>query len=576
MQSALASPAASTGPLATPAPKRLNVLMVWPYRERGIAAQMFDYTLKITRFKEQIPPVGLLTVAGYLPSYWNLTLVDLNVRPVTDEEIDRADFVFISGIIGQEKSLVETARRVRARGKYLIGGGSYINSSHFRVQDELDTICVGEAEPYIAELVADMEAGKPKARYGNGDKLHFDQFDVKPPRWDLLGKRAQKQYFLATIETSRGCPFNCEFCDIISVFGRKPRYKTPEQVRRELDALYAGGWRGVVAIIDDNLIGGNKECARLLDTLVEWQKEHDHPFYFAANVSMNMAEHDDHIAKFLDAGIRIIFVGVESPNVESLKETGKRQNIRGDMLERLHKLIRAGFELEYGMIIGFDHDSVQTLDAIDEFIEKSNVPNALFQILQALDNTALYDRLKAEGRLKENAGHDVSSIFAGRTNFVTSIDEEALANGYARVLAHVYDPAVYYDRTHRFVLELGERHRDKVKFPDFSFSMVNLLHVVLNLTYAIGRWPLFWNGMRVLAKGGWWRFFKYHQYVLGGMSYVEHYQRIVKAIRTHQKTRDLSLMPPEDGGGSRGGGQREEKPHRHAPAIPVGRLPVVP
>ncbi len=565
----------SGSPTSAPAPsaqrsRPLEVLLVWPYRERGIAAQMFDYTLEITRFKEQIPPVGLLTLAAYLPDSWRLKLVDLNVRPLEDAEIDAADLVLMSGIVGQETSLVAEARRVRARGKYLIGGGSYINSSHFRVEDEFDTLCVGEAEPYVAELVADIEAGTIKRRYGNDDKTIFAEFDVKPPRWDLLGPNAQKQYFLATIETSRGCPFNCEFCDIISVFGRKPRYKTPDQVRRELDALYAANWRGIVAIIDDNLIGGNAECSLLMDTLIEWQEAHGHPFYFAANVSMNIAEHDDHIEQFLRAGIRVIFVGVESPNVESLKETGKRQNIKKgvSMLDRLHKLIEAGFELEYGMLIGFDHDTVETLNTIEQFIEDTNVPNALFQILQALDNTALYDRLKAEGRLKESAGHDVHSIFHGRTNFRTNIDEEALAEGYARVLANIYEPSRYYDRTRRFILQLGERHREHVKHPDFAFSFVNVLHVLLNTVYAIGRWPMFVNGLKVLWHGGWWRFWKYHQYVLGGVSYVEHYLRIARSIREKQPPRDLSYMPPSGGGG--GGGHRE-------PAAPVGdrRLPVV-
>lgn len=515
-------------------PKRLKILLVWPETERGLAAQTYEYTLKITGMKAAIPPTGLCTVAGYLPDHWDLRLVDMNVRRLEDADIEWADAVFMSAIVNQERSLVETARRIKRFGKRIFLGGSFVNSSQDRLAQEtcFDTFCVGECEAYIHELVADLEAGTPRARYGSGVRPLFEEIQHRPPRYDLLGKRQRMHYATIALETSRGCPFNCEFCDIVSVFGRKMRYKSPAQVIAELDNLKRLGWSGQIAVVDDNLIGSGPRAREILQAVTEWQEQNGYPFYFNANLSLNLADDDESIEVLLKAGVRYVFVGVESPNAESLEEIGKKVNLSGDMLERIHKLIRAGFDLDYGMIVGFDHDREPVFDAISRFIEDSNVPNALFQVLQVLDNTRLHTRMKEEGRLLDQvAGHQL--VRTGRTNFVTRLDPAALQEGYARVLRHVYDPAVYYRRAARLVLMLGDRHLENMHFYRPRFDLLNVLTVVLNLLFGIERLRLFRESFGVLRRGGWWRFWKYHQYVQQGFSYLSFYRKIVDNIRAH-------------------------------------------
>jgi radical SAM superfamily enzyme YgiQ (UPF0313 family) len=522
---------------------QLKVLLVWPETAKGLAAQMYEYTLRITGMKAAIPPTGLCTIAAYLPESWPLRLVDMNVEKLRDEDVAWADVVFLSAIVNQERSLVETARRVKALGKRVVVGGSFVNSSGERLAgtDCFDALCVGEGEAYVHQLVADLEQGTLRPRYGEGVRPSFEEIDHRPPRYDLLGKRQRLRYATIALETSRGCPFNCEFCDIVSVFGRKMRYKLPAQVIAELESLKRLGWKGQIALVDDNLIGNGAKARELLGAITEWQQRNGYPFYFNANLSLNLADDDEAIEVLFRAGVRYVFVGVESPNPDSLREIGKKVNLSGDMVPRIHKLIRAGFDLDYGMIVGFDHDREDTFGAISRFVEESNVPNALFQILQVLDNTRLHTRMKEEGRLLADAGHQLVSN--GRTNFVTRIPAADLQAGYAGVLGEIYDPATYYRRVARLVLMLGERHVENMHFYRPRFDFLNVMTVVLNLLFGIERRHFAGESLRVLRRGGWWRFFKYHQYIQQGFSYLAFYRKIIANIRAHPLPRG---RPPSE------------------------------
>lgn len=527
--------------------KALKVLLIWPETERGLAAQTFEYTLKITGMKAAIPPTGLCTVAAYLPAHWDLRLVDMNAQKLRDRDIAWADVVFMSAIVNQERSLIETARRVQRAGKRVVVGGSFVNSSLARLEKEgcFDAYCVGECEPYIQELVDDLEAGRLQRRYGTGVRPVFEEIAHRPPRYDLLGKRQRMKYATIAVETSRGCPFNCEFCDIVSVFGRKIRYKLPEQVIAELDNLKRLGWAGQIALIDDNLIGNGGHARAILAAITEWQERNGHPFYFNANLSLNLADDPELMEVLLKAGVRSVFVGVESPNPESLREIGKKVNLRGSMLERCHRLIQAGFELDYGMIVGFDHDREEVFGTIEEFIEASNVPNVLFQILQVLDNTRLNERIKAEGRLLEDvAGHQL--VRNGRTNFVTRMDAGVLQQGYGRVLRRIYDPAVFHRRAARLVLMLGDRHVENMHFYRPRFDLLNVGTVLLNLLFGIGRFHLIRESLRVLRQGGAWRFWKFHQSVQLGFSYLKFYRAIADNIRAHPLPQRPAAPAPAD------------------------------
>jgi radical SAM superfamily enzyme YgiQ (UPF0313 family) len=442
-----------------------------------------EYSLALTGKKSMLPPLGLLTVAALLPPGWLVRLCDLNLRPLDPADLEWADVVFISGMLIQRDSLHAVARAARARGKPVVAGGAYASTSPDALAPEVDCVVVGEAESLMPELVAALERGSLPPRLEAPE--YPDVKTVPVPRYDLLEIAA---YQSIGVQWSRGCPFNCEFCDIIEIFGRRARTKTPAQLLAELDAIYATGFRGSVFVVDDNFIGNKIEARRLLGPLAAWMRAHGDPFYLYTEASLNLATDDALVDAMVAAGFSTIFIGIETPSEEALRHTQKLQNTTVDAEAAVRKLTARGLEVMAGFIIGFDTDDAAAIERQRMWIARSAIPLAMVGILIALPGTQLERRLAREGRLLYDSGGDNFM----RTNFVTTLDEVTLLEGYARLLAEIYSPEGFYARALRS-LELCP-----VDPSPFRFS----LEVVLT---CLAR-SLWWQGVRGRHRAAYWRF----------------------------------------------------------------------
>jgi radical SAM superfamily enzyme YgiQ (UPF0313 family) len=424
----------------------MRVLLVYPRFPKTYWGM--EYTHRITGRRALLPPLGLLTVAALLPPDWEPRLVDLNVEPLRDEDLAWAEVVFLSAMQIQRRSYDEVIRRARAAGKTVVAGGPYATTDPEASRDA-DAIVLGEAEDLVAQVCADLSAGTLAPRYEAPQRPAVTRAPV--PRFDLLRVEA---YQSLGVQFSRGCPFNCEFCDIIEIFGRVPRTKPTEQLLAELDAVYATGFRGSLFLVDDNFIGNKAAAGRLLGPLGAWMREHGYPFDLYTEASVDLASQDDLVRGMVEAGFSSVFLGIETPSREALQETHKRQNLHFDLLEAVEKLTRAGLEVMSGFIVGFDSDDADIFERQRAFIQAAPIPLAMVGILTALPGTQLWRRLEREGRLRAAfAGNQF-----GRTNFETRLPEPLLLQGYAKLLADLYDPAAYFARCLR-TLELLPRRK---------------------------------------------------------------------------------------------------------------------
>lgn len=406
----------------------------------------YTYALRFVGKKCVHPPLGLITVAALLPSHWKPTVVDLNIEPLTDRQLLAADVVMLTGMHVQRKSIHEILARCRKLGVPTVIGGPYATSEP-HLLDDADHLVIGEGEDTIAGFCAALEAGNAPRLTSNAERPDVTRTPV--PRYDLLRKNA---YYNMSLQYSRGCPFSCEFCDIIVVFGRVPRTKTAEQVQAELDAIHATGFRGSVFFVDDNFIGNKKAVRTILPHVREWQERHRWPFEFYTEASLNIAEDSALMTSMQQAGFWSVFIGIESPSAESLIETKKNQNIKGDLdiADRVHEVQRHGLDVWGGFIVGFDHDTTEIFDQQIEFIERAAIPEAMVGILHAIPGTPLTERLRLAGRLREMDSIDQF----GRTNVETLIPEPVLLRGYRKILQTIYEPRQYLDRVRAMM-----RHR---------------------------------------------------------------------------------------------------------------------
>ena len=415
----------------------MKVLLVYP--EFPDTYWSFRHALKFEGKRAPFPPLGLLTVSAMLPESWERRLVDMNVRRLRDSDIEWADLVFCSAMIVQKESLEGVVGRCKARGKRVVVGGPYVSTSAEHLP-AADHIFVGEAEATLPLFLEDLERGEPKPFYRAAERPALTATPI--PHFQLA---ELDRYSAMSIQYSRGCPFSCEFCDIIEIYGRVPRTKTNAQVLTELDALRATGWRGLVFIVDDNFIGNKKNVRRLLPDLVEWSESHGRPFSFITEASVNLAEDDALLDAMRRANFRRVFLGIETPVEESLKEAQKGQNTRRDLLESVRKIQSYGMEVMAGFIVGFDNDPEDIFDRQINFIRESAIPLAMVGLLTALPDTQLWRRLKKEGRLlKESGGNNV--VTEAALNFVPRMDTARLLEGYKRILSTIYSPAEYYQR----------------------------------------------------------------------------------------------------------------------------------
>lgn len=414
----------------------------------------FRHALPFEGKRSVFPPLGLLTVSGLLPRSVERRLVDLEIEPLKTSQIEWADMVFITGMLAQKESLHEIVQRCRKLGKRIVLGGPYVTST-IEELPYADHIFQGEAETTLPQFFEDLERGTAKRTYKAPERPPMSLAPIAD-----FGLVNMKEYSCMSVQYSRGCPFSCEFCDIIEIYGRIPRTKSNQQVIAEFNELKRLGWRGPLFIVDDNFIGNKKNVRLLLPALIEWQKTNGYPFSLLTEASVNLADDDDLLSAMKEAGFRRVFLGIETPVEESLKEAQKSQN-RGNLLESVRRIQSHGMEVMAGFIVGFDNDPEDIFERQIEFIRESAIPMAMVGMLNALPDTQLWKRLEKEGRL---LGADATGNNTIATvNFIPKMDVDTLIAGYQRIMRTIYKPSEYYrralDSLQRVPQDMPEAHQ---------------------------------------------------------------------------------------------------------------------
>jgi radical SAM superfamily enzyme YgiQ (UPF0313 family) len=429
----------------------IKVLMIWPRFPPSFWS--FEAMMDLLAEETIHPPLGLLTVAALCPKNWKLRLVDRSFEDLLDSDLLWADLVMVSGMLVQKEDIHETLLRARALGKRTMIGGPYASSEPQILLRLADHVVVGESDEVFDGIAADLERGLAKRLYVINGKPDISKLPV--PRFDLL---KIEKYASMAVQFSRGCPFQCEFCDIITLYGRKPRTKSPRQLLAELDALFELGWREQVFIVDDNFIGNHKRALELAQNLEAWQKAHDHPFLFYTEASIDLAQRPELIEAMVKANFYYVFIGIESPSEQSLAEAKKYQNLRRDQVDSIRFIQKQGLWVTGGFIIGFDSDTEDIFEQQRDFIERAAIPWAMVGFLQAPATTPLHDRMLKQGRLL--AENTTGSNF-DRPNFRTLLPLPVLLQGLRQTLVSLYSPSAFYNRAYRSLLEWETREQQK-------------------------------------------------------------------------------------------------------------------
>ena len=429
----------------------MKILLVYPYNPDTFWS--FRYAMKFIDRKASFPPLGLLTVAAMLPAAWEKKLVDMNVQSLADTDLLWADYVYISAMTIQRKSVDEVILRCQQLGVKIVAGGPLFTTYH---QDyaAVDHLVLGEGELTLPAFLADLKNGHPKHLYINEQRT--DLKDSPVPLWDLINVR---DYAAMNIQYSRGCPFDCEFCDITALFGRKPRTKEVKQLLAELESLYISGWRGAVFLVDDNFIGDRGKLKKeLLPALLNWMSLKRYPFYFYTEASIDLADDPELMEQMVRAGFEEVFIGIETPHEASHTESGKVQNKNRDLLTSVQRIQRAGLQVHGGFIVGFDSDPPAIFDKQISFIQESGIVTAMVGLLSAMRGTRLYQRMEQEGRLiSESSGSNMCADL----NFVPIMEPDILIGGFRSILDTIYLPKNYYQRVIRLLTEYRPLHLGK-------------------------------------------------------------------------------------------------------------------
>jgi radical SAM superfamily enzyme YgiQ (UPF0313 family) len=429
----------------------VNVLLIYP--EFPDTFWSFKHALKFIRKKASHPPLGLLTVAAMLPEAWEKRLVDANVTHLAHKDLDWADIVMISAMTAQRESARRIITRCKEAGLTIVAGGPLFTGEHEQFE-EVDHFVLNEAELTLPPFLADLEQGCPQRVYSTTE---FPNIRESPtPLWDLVQR---DRYNAMSIQFSRGCPYDCDFCNVTALFGHRPRTKTATQVIAELDSLYELGWRRGVFFVDDNFIGNKRQLKQeILPALIEWRKGKA-GMPFNTEVSINLVDDEELMHMMVESGFDTVFVGIETPAEEGLAECNKTQNRNRDLVQSVKRLHQAGLQVQGGFIVGFDSDTPSIFQRQIDFIQNSGIVTAMVGLLQAPYGTRLYQRLKQEGRLlKEMSGDNVD----GSTNIIPQMNLDTLREGYRNILEHIYSPKHYYDRVKTF---LQEYRLPKIKHP---------------------------------------------------------------------------------------------------------------
>jgi len=428
----------------------LKILLVYPRYPDTFWG--FKHALRIVSKKATSPPLGLLTVAAMLPKEWEKKLVDMNVASLNDEDLKWADYVFISAMVVQRDSVKEVIARCKKLNTKVVAGGPLFTTGYEEF-DGVDHFVLNEAEITLSPFLEDLERGCAQHLYTSDERPDISKTPI--PLWSLVN---MKEYSTMNIQYSRGCPFNCEFCDIIILNGHKPRTKDKDQMLAELEALYSHGWRSGVFIVDDNFIGNKRKLkTEILPAIIEWMKGKRYPFAFSTQASINLADDEELMRLVVQAGFNQVFVGIETPNEESLIECDKSQNQNRDLVASVKKIQNCGFEVTGGFIVGFDNDPLSIFKSQISFIQRSGIVTAMVGLLNAPRGTRLYQRLKKENRLlKDSSGDQMDSL-----NFIPKMNYETLINGYKHILNTIYSPKQYYERIKIFLKEYKPQRRKR-------------------------------------------------------------------------------------------------------------------
>jgi len=403
----------------------------------------FRHALKFISKKAAYPPLGLLTVAAMLPPAWNKKLIDMNVQTLKDADLIWADYVFLGGMSVQQNSAREVITRCKSLGIKIVAGGPLFTVHHEEF-DDVDYLVLNEAELTLPRFLNDLELRRPQHRYESNEWA--DLTTTPLPLWPLINPR---DYGSMNLQYSRGCPYDCEFCDITVLYGRVPRTKSRGQLLRELENLYAFGWRGGVFFVDDNFIGNkNRLKKEILPAVIEWMERMKYPFSFNTEASINLSDDEELMDLMAKAGFHAVFVGIESPNEESLVECKKIPNKNRDLIASVKKIQHHGFQVQGGFIVGFDSDPSSIFQKVVDFVQESGIVTAMVGLLNAPVGTKLYQRLMKEGRLLKTMTGDNTDF---SMNFIPRMNREALLKGYRSLLEHIYSPKPYYARVKQFL-----------------------------------------------------------------------------------------------------------------------------
>lgn len=492
----------------------MKVLLVYP--ETPSTFWSFKEALKFVSKKSAEPPLGLITVAAMLPKEWKKKLIDLNVSKLIDKDILWADYVFISAMNVHLKFFRDVVRRCNKLGVKVVAGGPLCTTQYNDLLG-IDHFILNEAEITLPLFLEDLKNGNAKRIYQTNE---FPDISLAPiPMWELLD---MKKYASMSVQYSRGCPYDCEFCSITMLNGRRPRAKDTNQFISELNRLYELGWRGGISVVDDNFIGNKRKLKEdTLPALIKWSKEKKYPFFFITEVSINLADDEELMKLMVDAGFNSIFVGIETPNSLSLNECGKKQNLKRDLIQSVNKLQRSGMLVSGGFIVGFDNDTENIFDDQINFIQRSGIPNAMVGLLNAPTGTKLYNRMKNEGRLLDMfSGNNMDASI----NFIPKMDYKSLIQGYSRLLNTIYSQEEYYNRLKIFLKEYN--------VPDWTPKAIDLqqLKAFIRLLWLLGIiekgkkyfWKLFFVSL--------WKYPRKFPTAMTLAVYGFHFRRVIRAV----------------------------------------------